>query len=78
MKPRRAAARRLNFMISEAAYEELHLLWTRHRCTAPELVHLGIKLMGIVDEAERNQHRLMIVDADGKAVKEILVGEQMK
>lgn len=38
-----------------------------------ELVRYSLGLMRLLMDAQRNKHRLMVVDENGKAVKEIVM-----
>ena len=67
------AVRRLNFILSEPAYHELQDLSRQSRRSMTEIVRYGIGLVKLAAEAHRNKHRLMIVDEDNKAVKEIVI-----
>jgi hypothetical protein len=69
----RAAVRRLSFVVSESAYNELQDLADQSRRSMTELVRYGIGLMKVADEAKRKKLRLMVVDEDNKAIREIVI-----
>lgn len=68
-----AAPRRLNFNVSEKAYNELNLLArTTHR-SMTEIVRLGVGLAKITLEAEQQGGRLVIANSKGDPIKEIVL-----
>jgi hypothetical protein len=71
--PTRMTARRLNFVLSEAAFKELQTLAKLSRHSMTEVVRYGIGIMKIALQAHRQGHRLMIVDETNKAVREIVL-----
>ena len=70
---RQATGKRVNFILSERAYSDLAALAKETKRTMTELVRLGLGLVKIATEAERNGHRLVITDSSGRAIKEIVL-----
>lgn len=68
-----ATGKRVNFILSERAYSDLAALAKETKRTMTELVRLGLGLVKIATEAERNGHRLVITDSSGRAIKEIVL-----
>lgn len=65
--------RRLNFILADASYRELQDLASESHRSMTELVRYSLGLMRLLMDAQRNKHRLMVVDENGKAVKEIVM-----
>ena len=65
--------KRLNVSLSERAYSDLMNAARETRRSMTELVRLGISLVRVALEAERNGHRLIVATDDGKALKEIVL-----
>lgn len=65
--------KRVNFILSERAYTELVALSKETMRSMTELVRLGLGLVKIALEAERNGQRLIVTTAEGQAIKEIVL-----
>jgi len=65
--------KRVNFVISEKAYSELVSLSKETMRSMTELVRLGLGLVKIAIEAERNNQRLVVTTSEGTPVKEIVL-----
>ena len=65
--------KRVNFVLSERAYSELVTLSKETMRSMTEVVRLGLGLVKIALEAERQGNRLIVTTADGQAVKEIVL-----
>lgn len=65
--------KRVNFVLSERAYSELVTLSKETMRSMTEVVRLGLGLVKIALEAERQGNRLIVTTSDGKAVKEIVL-----
>ena len=66
-------SKRLNVSLSERAYSDLVNAAHETRRSMTELVRLGVSLVRIALEAERDGHRLIVSTADGKALKELVL-----
>jgi hypothetical protein len=74
VKEKKAATeKRLNVSLSERAYSDLLNASHETRRSMTELVRLGIGLVRIALETERNGHRLVVATAEGNALKEIVL-----
>lgn len=71
--PSVTAGKRVNFVLSEKAHSELLSLSKDTMRTMTELVRLGLGLVKIAIEAERNGNRLIVTKANGEPVKEIVL-----
>ena len=67
------ATKRLNFNLSEKAFNELQDLAKRTRRSMTELIRLSVGLLKIALEASDNGHRLVVATRDGQAIKEIVL-----
>jgi len=65
--------KRVKFVLSEKAYSELALMSKRTGRSMTELVRLGLGLIKIALEAEENSHKLIVTNADGNPLKEIVL-----
>ena len=65
--------KRVNFLLSERAHGELSALSRRTRRSMTELVRLGLGLARLAVEAEEKGHRLVVVNAEGQPLKEIVL-----
>lgn len=65
--------KRVNLVLSEKAHSELATMSRRTRRSMTELVRLGLGLVKIALEAEQNGHKLIVTDADGHPLKEIVL-----
>jgi hypothetical protein len=65
--------RRLNFVLSERAYQDLHSLAVRSHRSMTELLRFGIGLMKLAVEEQEAGHRLMVVDKKNKGIKQIVI-----
>jgi hypothetical protein len=65
--------KRVNFVLSAKAHSELATMARRTRRSMTELVRLGLGLVKIAIEAERNGHKLIVTTADGTPLKEIVL-----
>jgi hypothetical protein len=65
--------KRVNLILSEKAHSELATMARRTRRSMTELVRLGLGLVKIALEAEQNGHKLIVTDADGHPLKEIVL-----
>ena len=71
--PKPPVQRRLNFILSDDSYQDLQDLASQSQRTMTDLIRYGLGMMRIFVEAKRQRHRVMIVDDQGKAVKEIVL-----
>ena len=67
------SVKRLSFILSESAFSELQALADQSQKSMTELVRYGIGLMRVAEDAKRQKLRLMVVDSDNKAVREIVI-----
>ncbi len=67
------SVKRLSFILSESAFGELQALADQSQKSMTELVRYGIGLMRVAEDAKRQKLRLMVVDSDNKAVREIVI-----
>ena len=65
--------KRINFHLSEKAHGELQQIARSTRRSMTELLRLGLGLLKVAVEAEKNGHKIVITTADGSAVKEIVL-----
>ena len=65
--------KRVNFVLSERAHSELYTLSKKTMRSMTELVRLGLALVKLALEAEEEGNKLVIVSADGKPLKEIVL-----
>jgi len=65
--------RRLNFIVSETSYQELQDLAQTSRRSMTDLVRYGIGMIRLILEAQRHKQKLMVVDENNNAVKEIVL-----
>ena len=65
--------KRVNLVLSEKAHSELATMARRNRRSMTELVRLGLGLVKIALDAEQNGHKLIVTDAEGRPVKEIVL-----
>ena len=65
--------KRVNFVLSEKAHSELVGLAKETRRSMTELVRLGLGLVRIAIEAERNGNRLVVANSEGVPIKEIVL-----
>lgn len=66
-----AAIRKFNILLSDTAHREIEEIAADNGVTLTEVVRLGIGLVKLAMDAERNGYRLMTVNADNEAVMEI-------
>ena len=67
------AGKRVNFILSERAHSELVNLSRGTMRSMTELIRLGLGLVKLALEAERNGQRLIVTTAEGQPVKEIVL-----
>ncbi len=67
------SVKRLSFILSDSAFGELQELSNQSQKSMTELVRYGIGLMRIAEDAKRKKLRLMVVDEDNKAIREIVI-----
>ena len=65
--------KRVNFVLSERAHSELVTLARETKRSMTDLVRLGLALVKIAIEAERNGNRLIVTTSDGRPVKELVL-----
>lgn len=65
--------KRVTFVLSEAAHAQLTDMSTKHRRSMTELIRIGLGLVKIVLEGHEAGRRFVVVDADGKPEKEIVL-----
>lgn len=68
-----ANGKRVNFVLSDKAHTELASLARETRRSMTDLLRLGLGLMKIAIEADRNGNRLFVTKPDGQPVKEIVL-----
>jgi hypothetical protein len=71
--PVATVGKRMNFILSERAHSELVALARETRRSMTDLVRLGLGLVKIALEAERNGKRLVVTTSDGRPEKEIVL-----
>ncbi len=64
--------RHLEVALSERAFQELTALVREQHSTTAQVVQLGVALVKVLSDANRNGEKLLIVDADGKPRREIV------
>ena len=69
----KAAVRRLSFILSESAYDELQELALKSHRSMTELVRFGIGLMRVAEDAKKQKLKLMVVNENNEAVREIVL-----
>ena len=72
-KKQAVGSKRLNVSLSPKAFSDLMNAARETQRSMTELVRLGIGLVKLALEAERNGHRLIVASDDGKALKEIVL-----
>jgi site-specific recombinase len=66
--------RRLNFLLTEEAYQDIQDLASKSQRSITDLVRRSVEdLVRVIVEAARNRHRMVIVDSNGHAVREIVL-----
>lgn len=68
-----AIGKRMSFILSERAHSELVTLARETRRSMTDLVRLGLGLVKIALEAERNGKRLVVTTSDGQPEKELVL-----
>lgn len=67
------AGKKVNFVLTERAYNELLSLSKNNMKSMTELVRLGLGLVKIAIEAEKQGQRLIVTTAEGEPIKEIIL-----
>jgi hypothetical protein len=65
--------KRINFMLSDKAYDELVTLAKQRMRSMTEIIRLGLGLAKLALEAESRGQRLIVTTEDGQPVKEIVL-----
>jgi len=65
------SVRKFNMLLSASAHKEIEEIAADNGVTLAEVVRLGIGLVKLAMDAERNGYRLMTVNANNEAVMEI-------
>jgi hypothetical protein len=65
--------KRVNFLVSEDTYSELIGLAKRSNRSLTELIKLGLGLVRLALDAQRNGQRLVVLAADGQPHREIVL-----
>jgi len=71
--PSLTVGKRVNFVLSERAHGELVTLANETQRSMTDLVRLGLGLVKIAIEADRNGHRLVVTTSEGQPVKELVL-----
>jgi hypothetical protein len=66
-------ARRVNLIISDAAYTDLKQLSAEDKRTMTEIVRLGVGLYKVARKTEAEGRRLIVASADGNPICDILI-----
>ena len=69
----KTAIRRLSFILSESAYDELQELAHKSHRSMTELVRFGIGLMRVAEDAKKQKLKLMVVNEKNEAIREIVL-----
>jgi len=64
--------RRVEVALSERAFQELTELVQQQRSTTAQVIQLGVALVKVLSDANRKGEKLLIVNAGGKPVREIV------
>jgi len=65
--------KRVNFILSESSHSDLAALAESTRRSMTDVVRLGLGLVKIALEASKNGHRLVVTNAEGQPLKEIVI-----
>ena len=71
--PQMEAPKRVNFCITSRAHRELSNLSRRHNQSITSLILNGLGLIRLALDSRERGERLVIVDASGVAIKEIVL-----
>jgi len=66
-------AKRLNFNVSEQAHLDLSTIAKESNRSMTDIIRLGIALARIALEEQRRGHKLVIANADGVPLKELVL-----
>lgn len=67
--------RRLSLNLADSVYEEVALLAKERRTTMTEIIRLALGVIRVVIREAKHNHKLIIADHDGKALKELVLPE---
>jgi hypothetical protein len=67
------ASRRLNFILTQASFEDFQRMAFQTGRSMTDLLRYALGVMKIVVEAHRSGQRIVVIDKDNKAVKEIVL-----
>jgi hypothetical protein len=68
-----SAGKRVNFILSEKSHSDLAALAESTHRSMTDVVRLGLGLVKIALEANRNGQRLVVTNAEGQPLKEIVL-----
>ncbi len=71
--PSAIIGKRVNFVLSDKAHSELVTLARETKRSMTELIRLGLGLVKIALEAERNGNRVVVTTPEGRPVKELVL-----
>jgi len=71
--PAVVTGKKVNFNVSERAYNELLALSRQTKRSMTEIIRLGISLAKIAIDAEQNGHKLVVTTKDGTPIKELVL-----
>jgi len=71
--PRPIEIKRLNINLPRAVFEDLEDRAKKSGRTMTEVMRVGLGLVAIAFEEERKGHKLIIADADGKPIREVVL-----
>jgi hypothetical protein len=72
-EPAIGSGRRLNFNVSERAYQELNNLAKSTHRSMTEIVRLGVGLAKLALDAEAQGNKVLIANSAGEPIKEIVL-----
>lgn len=65
--------KRLNINLPSAVFQDLEDRAKKSGRTMTEVIRMGLGLVAIAFEEERKGHKLLIADADGKPLREVVL-----
>jgi|HubBroStandDraft_1064217.scaffolds.fasta_scaffold00145_17 hypothetical protein len=67
------AERQLNINLPESITDELQDIATHSNVSMPTLIQMALAVVKIASDASKNNQKLVVVDQNGKAIKEIVM-----
>jgi hypothetical protein len=67
------AERQLNINLPESITDELQDIATHSNVSMPALIQMALAVVKIASDASKNNQKLVLVDQNGKPIKEIVM-----